>query len=68
MISIADKLDEKYIVIRRLGGGGLGEVFLANDEAIPDRQVAIKVLAQHSAGDYRDLIRSIPEFLLIRGY
>ena len=56
MISIGDKLDGKYVVVRHLGNGGFGEVFLAEDEAIPDRRVAIKVLVQHSAGDYSDLI------------
>lgn len=56
MISVGDKLDGKYLVVRRLGDGGFGEVFLADDEAIPERRVAIKVLAQHSAGDHNDLI------------
>lgn len=56
MISIGDKLDGKYVVARKLGGGGFGDVYLATDEAIPDRQVAIKVLATRSAGDHRDLI------------
>jgi serine/threonine protein kinase len=56
MISIGDRLDGKYVIVRRLGDGGYGEVFLADDEAIPDRRVAIKVLVQHSAGDHSDLI------------
>lgn len=56
VISIGDKLDGKYIVISKLGGGGFGEVFLANDDALPDRQVAIKVLKQTSSGDHSDLI------------
>lgn len=53
---IGDKLYGKYVVVRRLGGGGFGEVFLANDDAIPDRQVAVKVLTNRSAGDHSDLI------------
>lgn len=56
VISIGDKLDGKYIVIDKLGGGGFGEVFLANDDALPDRRVAIKVLKQTSSGDHSDLI------------
>jgi serine/threonine protein kinase len=43
MISIGDELDGKYIVARKLGSGGFGEVFLAHDE-VACRHVAIKVL------------------------
>lgn len=56
MISIGDLLDGKYRVTRRLGAGGFGEVFLADYEAIPDRQVAIKVLARPKEGDHSDLM------------
>jgi len=54
-IAIGDKLDGKYVVVRRLGGGGFGEVFLANDEEIAHRQVAIKVLRQSPNGDHSNL-------------
>ncbi len=56
MISIGDRLDNKYVVTRRLGGGGFGEVFLADDEAIPGRQVAVKVLSQPRDADHSDLL------------
>ncbi len=56
MISIGDRLDSKYRVTRRLGGGGFGEVFLANDEKIPGHQVAIKVLSRAEDGDHSDLM------------
>jgi serine/threonine protein kinase len=56
VISIGDRLDSKYVVTRRLGGGGFGEVFLANDEAIPDRQVAVKILSRPQVGDHKDLL------------
>lgn len=56
MISIGDKLDGKYIVTGRLGGGGFGDVFLAKDAALPDRRVAIKVLRRQSGSDHSDLI------------
>jgi serine/threonine protein kinase len=56
VISIGNILDKKYLVKRKLGGGGFGEVFLANDEVIPNRQVAIKVLSRPEEGDHSDLI------------
>lgn len=65
MISISDKLDDKYVVVGRLGGGGFGEVFLAEDAAIPGRQIALKVLRSNSAGDHSDLIwemRTLSQF------
>lgn len=56
MISIGEKLGGTYVVVGMLGAGGFGEVFLAEDEAIPGRQVALKVLAGESAGDHQNLI------------
>lgn len=59
MITVGDKLDGKYVVVRKLGGGGFGEVFLATDVALPDRKVAIKVLTRKAAGDHSDMIREM---------
>jgi serine/threonine protein kinase len=56
VIAIGELLDHKYRVVGRLGAGGFGEVFLANDEAIPGRQLALKVLTQSSEGNHDDLI------------
>jgi tetratricopeptide (TPR) repeat protein len=56
VISIGDKLDGKYLAVSSLGSGGFGEVFLAEDEAIPGRQLALKVLSGKSAGEHSDLI------------
>jgi tetratricopeptide (TPR) repeat protein/predicted Ser/Thr protein kinase len=36
-------IDDRYRVIRRLGGGGMGEVYLCDDEDL-HRQVAVKVV------------------------
>ncbi len=40
----------RYEVVRMLGAGGRGEVYLANDTLL-DRSVAIKVLPEHLAGN-----------------
>lgn len=56
MIAIGDKLNETYRVVGRLGSGGFGEVFLAEDEAIPGRQVALKVLRKGSPAAHDDLV------------
>ena len=40
----------RYEVVRLLGAGGMGEVYLANDTQL-DRTVAIKVLPEHLSGN-----------------
>jgi len=56
VISIGDRLDAKYLVTGRLGSGGFGEVFLAEDEAIPGRYVALKALSGPPAAAEDNLI------------
>lgn len=56
MIKVGDRLDGKYVVKRLLGAGGFGQVYLADDDALSNRPVAIKVLARPDSIDQNALI------------
>ncbi|GIO26104.1 Stk1 family PASTA domain-containing Ser/Thr kinase [Ornithinibacillus bavariensis] len=49
-------LDERYRIIEKIGGGGMADVYLA-DDTILDRKVAIKVLRLEYANDEEFIAR-----------
>ncbi len=49
-----------YEIIKQIGAGGMGEVYLAKDKKL-DRQVAIKILNEKFAGQESNLKRFIKE-------
>ena len=49
-----------YVIRKYIGGGGMGRVYLATDEAL-DRDVAIKVLTQQRASDQGTVARFMNE-------
>ncbi|PXX60997.1 serine/threonine protein kinase [Nocardia tenerifensis] len=53
-----------YSIVRLLGSGGMGAVYLAEDPALP-RQVALKVLAEHLGANqrYRSIFRREAELV-----
>ncbi len=55
---VGEELDHKYRVVSRLGGGGFGDVYLANDE-LASRQVAIKRLKNTDPDSQTDLVHEI---------
>jgi len=48
---IGTALDERYLIERKLGQGGVGAVYLARDRKLHDKHVVVKVLLEKSLQD-----------------
>lgn len=59
-IVVGDLFADTYRVVKKLGEGGMGTVFLARDQKL-DRDVAVKVLARHLCADQAALDRFVFE-------
>ena len=44
-------IGDHFLIRRKLGGGGMGEVYLAENLNVPDKKYAIKVLRQEFSGN-----------------
>lgn len=57
---LGSKLSERYRLMEQIGKGGMGTIYLAEDERL-DKKVAVKVLPQEIAGDQETAQRFVQE-------
>ena len=61
------RLGSRYLLVNRLGGGGMGEVFLARMTGVSGDQLAVKILRPELADDPDLVSRFLQESRLLRG-
>jgi len=54
---LADSLSRRFRLVRQLGAGGMGAVYLAEQIAVGNRPVAVKVLSRKLLDDPNFLLR-----------
>ncbi len=59
---MTDLLNQRYRLIRRLGGGGMGDVYLAADTKLEDRLVAVKKMRQDQLKTREDIEAAAQSF------
>ena len=42
--TVGELIAERYLIVKKLGGGGMGDVFLAHDRNLVNREVVVKLL------------------------
>src|SRR6266404_9331184 len=57
---VTDSNISHYRIVSRIGAGGMGEVYLAQDTKL-DRRVALKILPEEFAGDTERMRRFVQE-------
>ncbi len=65
-ITVGQNFANRFKIIKCLGVGGMGEVYLATDQLLSNSQIALKFLNQELSKDQKQVDRFLREVLLTR--